>query len=112
MLLMIDARDCAYCRKWEREVGPGYRASDEAKSAPLVKRERGHSDLGGIRGIAYTPTFILFDRGTEIGRIVGYAGADFFWGELDRLMKQASMRPGLSDTRATLPQTVLAGKAR
>lgn len=104
MLVMIEGPDCPYCRKWEREIGPGYRASDEGKFAPLVKRMKGHPDVAGIRGVAYTPTFVLYDRGTEVGRIIGYAGADFFWGELGRLMKQATIRPGANDqTRAALP---------
>ncbi len=104
MLVMIEGPDCVYCRKWEREIGPGYRASDEGKIAPLVKRMKGHPDVAGIRGVAYTPTFVLYDRGTEVGRIIGYAGADFFWGELGRLLKQSSIRPGANDqTRAALP---------
>lgn len=104
MLVMIETPDCPYCKKWEREVGPGYRASDEGKMAPLVKRMKGHADLAGIRGVAYSPTFILFDRGSEIGRIIGYAGADFFWGELGRLMSQANLRPGGNNAnRAALP---------
>lgn len=104
MLVMIEGPDCPYCRKWEREVGPGYRASDEGKIAPLVKRMKGHNDLSGIRGIAYTPTFILVERGMEVGRIIGYAGPDFFWGELERLLRQAKIRPGAdTESRADVP---------
>lgn len=107
MLVMIEGPDCPYCRKWERDIGPGYRASDEGRIAPLVKRMKGHADVAQIRGIAYTPTFILVDRGTEVGRIIGYAGPDFFWGELERLMKQANIRPGAdNETRADLPSSV------
>lgn len=102
---MIETPDCPYCKKWEREIGPGYRASDEGKIAPLVKRMKGHPDVAGIRGVAYSPTFVLIDRGSEVGRIIGYAGADFFWGELQRLMSQVNLRPGAnSETRAELPR--------
>lgn len=103
MLVMVEGPDCPYCRKWEREVGPGYRASDEGHVAPLVKRMKGHPDLQGIGGIAYTPTFILVDHGAEIGRIIGYAGADFFWGEIGRLIKQIDLHLPAPEERAALP---------
>jgi hypothetical protein len=92
-LIMVDARDCGWCRKWEREVQAGYVASPEGRAAPLVKRDRRHPDLARFSGLAYTPTFILVSEGAEVGRIVGYAGADFFWGELARLWEKARFQP-------------------
>jgi hypothetical protein len=38
--------------------------------------------------VRYTPTFVLVDRGREIGRIVGYPGEDFFWELLAGLIKK------------------------
>jgi hypothetical protein len=96
-LVMVDAIDCGYCRKWEREVGVGYPKSDEGRTAPLTKIRRGDARLKAFSGLAYTPTFILVVNGQERGRIVGYPGADFFWAELDRLIKRGPMTP---DTRA------------
>ncbi len=41
----------------------------------------------GLRSpILYTPTFVLVAGGREIGRIEGYAGEHFFWGQLERLV--------------------------
>lgn len=94
LLLMVDDPGCIYCAKWEREVESGYRKSDEGTFAPLEKRHKGHADLGAIKRLAYTPTFVLLRDGTEVGRIVGYAGADWFWGEIDSLFRRAGYVPG------------------
>ena len=98
-LVMVDDAGCVYCAKWDREVGPGYVVSPEGQFAPLKRLRIGSSDLNGIGQLAYTPTFVLIVRGQEAGRIVGYAGADFFWGEVDRLYAKAGFRPN-----ATPPQ--------
>ena len=38
----------------------------------------------------FTPTFVLVKDGVEQSRIIGYPGEDFFWGLLDRMLKQAT----------------------
>ncbi len=101
-LLMVDAINCGYCRKWEREVGVGYPKSDEGRYAPLTKIRRGDPRLQGITSLAYTPTFVLFVDGRESGRIVGYPGADFFWAELEQLVQRGGFIPPTSDQRADL----------
>jgi hypothetical protein len=87
-LIMVDAPDCAYCRKWDREVSGSYAKSAEGRKAPLSRIRRGDPRLSGIGGLAYTPTFILIVNGREAGRIVGYAGPDFFWGQLDAIVQR------------------------
>jgi hypothetical protein len=94
VLVMVDDKGCIYCVKWNKEVAPGYQASDEGQFAPLERRPKGHADLRGFSGIRYTPTFILVARGQEVGRIVGYGGEDHFWGELGQLMRRTGFRPG------------------
>lgn len=94
MLLMVDDPGCIYCAKWEREVESGYRKSDEGAFAPLEKRHKGHADLAGLNSLNYTPTFVLLRNGTEIGRIVGYAGSEWFWGEIEGLFRKAGYVPG------------------
>ena len=106
-LVMVDAIDCAYCRKWDREVSQGFAKSAEGRTAPLTRIRKGDARLAGITGLAYTPTFILVVNGREAGRIVGYAGADFFWGELGAIIR----RDGLNldsgiDQRADLRRQV------
>jgi hypothetical protein len=38
----------------------------------------------------FTPTFIVIQDGTEIGRIEGYPGEDFFWGLLGRILERGA----------------------
>jgi thiol-disulfide isomerase/thioredoxin len=93
VLIMVDAPDCIYCRRWERDVEEGYRNSAEGRFAPLEKRDRRHADLQGLQGLRYTPTFIVLVDGREVGRITGYPGADFFWGEITAILKRNGFRP-------------------
>jgi hypothetical protein len=37
----------------------------------------------------FTPTFILIQDGTEVGRIEGYPGEDFFWPLLAGMINEA-----------------------
>jgi hypothetical protein len=102
-LVMVDDINCGYCRKWEREVGPGYAKSVEGQYAPLSKIRRGDPRLQGISSLAYTPTFVLFVQGREAGRIVGYPGADFFWAEITQLVKRGGFTAPAPEQRADLP---------
>ena len=89
VLLMVDERGCIYCARWDRDVAEGYLASAEGRFAPLVRRRIGHPDLAFLPGLRYTPTFIVLVEGREIGRIEGYRGADFFWGQIETLLRAA-----------------------
>ena len=42
----------------------------------------------------YTPTLVLMDGGREVGRIVGYPGADLFWGLLGELFQRLPAESG------------------
>jgi hypothetical protein len=94
-LLMFDDPGCPYCRKWHSEVASAYRNSPEGRLAPLrvlqvrAGRPEGVTLASPVR---YTPTFVLVQDGREIGRVNGYGGADFFWGQLEPLIKK--LRPG------------------
>lgn len=92
VLLMVDSPDCIYCRRWERDVEQAYLASAEGRFAPLEKRDKRHPDLQGFQGLRYTPTFLLLVDGQETGRITGYPGADFFWGEIGALLQRQGFK--------------------
>jgi len=87
-LIMIDDKGCPYCRQWNREVGATYSANPLGRIAPL-RRVYGYkswpADLKHIGGDNFTPTFILIDKGREIGRFHGYLGKEWFWNRLRRL---------------------------
>jgi hypothetical protein len=103
-LVMFESPGCEYCELWDSEIGSFYAETSEGKALPL-RRVRIHDewpkDLTFIRLIQFTPTFVVVDRGREIGRITGYPGEDFFWGYLGEIRKklkpakaQPKKRPG------------------
>ena len=98
-LLMFTRKGCPWCAKFEAEVGRIYPQTDEGRLAPLRRIDvdaPSPADLKGVPADRLTPTFVLVDKGREIGRIRGYAGQDFFFGQLQRLMREL---PGGDGTR-------------
>ena len=88
-LVMVDDPACVYCRKWLKEIGPGYPLTPAGRRAPLVRRSKGDASLAGLANVQFTPTFILVRDGHEVGRFVGYAGPETFWEMLDGLLANA-----------------------
>lgn len=90
-LVMVEQSGCEWCEVWEEEIGLIYHKTSEGRAVPL-RRVNIHDalpeDLKFIRGLVYTPTFVLVHEGREVGRILGYPGEDFFWGLLDQLIKR------------------------
>lgn len=88
-LLMFEEEWCAWCERWNDEIGVIYGKTAEGRRAPLHRIDI-HGDFpAGVTLTSrpqYTPTFILVEEGLEIGRIEGYPGEDFFWGLLARLL--------------------------
>jgi hypothetical protein len=91
-LLMIEEPGCTYCLRWRNEVQPGYERSEEGRRAPLVQMMRGDPAVAGFPRIVYSPTFLLLSDGREVGRIVGYSGANLFWWQIGPLMEQVTRR--------------------
>ena len=90
-LVMFRRDGCPWCAKWDREIGPIYPKTELGRRAPLrmVNLDRGVKPAVHTRSpIHYTPTFVLVEKGEELGRIEGYPGDAFFWGLLERLLEQ------------------------
>jgi hypothetical protein len=90
-LVMFEAGYCEWCERWHEEVGVVYEKTSEGRIAPLRRvdfHEPRPADLEGISNLRYTPTFILLDGRREVGRILGYAGEDHFWGLLGVLLDE------------------------
>lgn len=88
-LVMFESSSCTWCETWNNEIGPIYGKTDEGQQAPLRRVDifdARPADLSDIRGIVYTPTFVLTRGGREVGRITGYPGEEFFWWRLDTLI--------------------------
>lgn len=87
-LVMFERDGCAWCQRWDREVGPVYGKTAEASVLPLRRVNTDSQPSGGIAlasPVRYTPTFIVVDNGREVGRITGYINDDAFWGLLSAL---------------------------
>lgn len=94
-LVMVEQQGCEWCEVWNRDIGPGYHQTSEGKIAPLRRvdiHDELPDDLAFIRGLVYTPTFVLVHDGREVGRILGYPGEDFFWGLLEQLVAKLPRR--------------------
>ncbi len=98
-LVMFERAGCVWCARFDAEIAPIYPNTDESRTAPLRRIDRDRpvpADLAGIDPGAFTPTFVVVDRGQEIGRIRGYPGDSFFFGLLDRILINAGTPPGRS----------------
>ncbi len=93
-LVMVEETGCRFCRKWDAEIAPGYTRSAEGRFAPLKRVRRGAPELKGLAPIVFTPTFVVMRSGEEVGRITGYPGADYFYGELTPILAVAGFLPG------------------
>jgi thioredoxin-related protein len=93
-LVMFERPGCSWCTVWNKDVGPGYAASPEGRRAPLRRvntRAPRPADLANVE-VSGTPTFVLMDRGREVGRIDGYMSSMFFWAQLDELLERVPAR--------------------
>jgi len=99
-LLMFESAACEWCEIWDQEVGVVYDKTAEGRLAPLRRidiYETRPADLRPVRGIVYTPTFVLWERGREVGRIIGYPGEDGFWGLLGVIIGKLAPKPALAE---------------
>ncbi|SIN75857.1 hypothetical protein SAMN05444002_0148 [Vannielia litorea] len=89
-LVMVEEHGCAWCARWNKEIGPIYPKTPEGQAAPLRREMIGAPphDIEFSRGLHFTPTFVLVEDGKELGRIEGYPGEDFFWGLLKEMMER------------------------
>ncbi len=92
-LMMVERPGCHWCARWNQDIGPIYPKTPEGRAAPLLRHDVRDPLPAGITVVSppqFTPTFILLQDGTEIGRIDGYPGEDFFWGLLAGLLTKSA----------------------
>ncbi|WP_072391843.1 hypothetical protein [Hyphomicrobium sp. CS1GBMeth3] len=94
-LVMVEEPGCRFCRKWDAEIASGYSKSAEGRFAPLRRVRRGAPEIKSLAPVVFTPTFIVLRSGEELGRITGYPGAEYFYGELRPILAAAGFFPGL-----------------
>ena len=94
-LVMLEQPACPWCARFDAEIAPAYPKTEEGRIAPLRRVsivEPWPPDLAGIVRERFTPVFILVEGGSEIGRIRGYPGDDFFWPLLDEMIARLPAR--------------------
>ncbi len=90
-LIMVEQPGCHYCIEWKTVLGPIYPKTPEGAYAPLRMIDLADAPPDGMtfaRRVNFTPTFVLVDNGTELARIEGYPGEDFFWGLLGMMLEK------------------------
>ncbi|WP_370875464.1 thioredoxin domain-containing protein [Methylobacterium amylolyticum] len=95
-LVLFERRGCPWCTAWDAAIGPIYPKSDVGRRAPLRRVDLDAGPPPGLtlkRPIRYTPTFVLVEDGSELDRIEGYPGEDFFWGRAERLLDRLPASP-------------------
>ncbi len=86
---MFRSDSCSWCEIWEDQIGILYDKTDEAKILPLRRVDVDEDlpdDLKKYDTVFFTPTFIVHDKGMEIGRITGYPGEEFFFPMLGEII--------------------------
>jgi hypothetical protein len=81
-LVMITSSHCPWCEAFEDDVGRIYNRTEEALIYPLRRHDFNKpipDDLAHLTPATMTPTFIFVRDGLEVGRIIGYPGAELFW---------------------------------
>src|SRR3546814_19378623 len=79
------------CLRLDREIAPIDPKTAEGHQAPLRRVDVTRpwaSDIAGIGGDIYTPTFIVVENGTEVARLRGYPGEHFFWPLLNEMLQR------------------------
>lgn len=99
-LIMFEQAGCYWCAVWNEQVGIAYPKTWEGKMAPLRRlniHERLPQDLAGLSKGRFTPTFVVWHDGREIGRIQGY-NPDFFWPMLDEILHKVDPGAGAAQS--------------
>ena len=81
-LVFITSEYCPFCKAWERDVGQIYDSTPYALKARLRRVDLGDVDLAlpaGAVKVLGTPTFLIVEKNTEIGRIEGYQSSEMFF---------------------------------
>ncbi len=88
-LVLFEFDGCLWCEQWKADVGSYYAETAEGKAAPLRVVDlfdKRPAHLRQIRPVSATPTFVLVEKGREVGRITGYTDAKSFWTDFGKML--------------------------
>jgi len=94
VLMMAEEPGCVWCAAWHRDIGPIYDKTGEGAAAPLRRVDITNpipNDITLARTVNFTPTFVLLIDGSEVSRLEGYPGEDFFWGLLGVMLSDQNI---------------------
>jgi len=98
-LLMLAQPGCAWCARFDEEIAPAYPLTAEGRRAPLRRvdiTQPWPADLEAVARERLTPTFVLLaDDGTEVARLRGYPGDNFFWPLLGEMLEKLGPSPAM-----------------
>lgn len=102
-LVMVEQAGCHWCAQWDKEISATYPNTDEGKRAPLrrVALRDLPDDIEFDSQPVFTPTFVLVEDGQELARMEGYAGDQFFWFLLGKMLDDN----GIEAAPETAPET-------
>jgi hypothetical protein len=90
-LLMYRRAGCPWCAAWDGAIGPVYGKTDLGQRLPLrmIDLDRDPAPAVALAyTVRFTPTFVVVEDGRELVRIEGYPGEAFFWGLLEKLVRE------------------------
>ena len=112
-LIMFSMASCAYCQKFLKEVAPTYAEQEFAKLLPLriISMDRKTApkwfdkayNARKIDGIAGTPTFVVFDDGEEVARLIGYLGKKNFYDDMTKFVESNRVQLERTVGKNTIP---------
>mgnify|MGYP000283049710 CR=1 FL=1 len=88
-LIAVEHARCAICLRFDATVARSYRRSAEGRAAPLRRVDIARRVPAYVEGIRVVPTFILRDKGREIGRFEGFTDAASFYRRVGALLARA-----------------------
>ena len=99
-LIMFEQWGCEWCEVWDEEIGQTLPKTAEGKCTAFSREDIHESEsdiIKKIKPIVFTPTFVVVEDGEEVGRVVGYAGEDFFWHQLSEHLKKLKRKCELTN---------------
>ena len=88
---MLTDKKCMYCIVWEKQIGEIYNKTEISSAYPLKRYEASEINenfKNKIFKTSITPTFVFFDNGLEVGRIIGYSNPEMFWWQVDEILEK------------------------
>lgn len=112
-LIMFSSKSCGYCRSFLNDVALIYNKQDFSEFLPLriIDMDTREApewfasayDDKRIDPITGTPSFVVFDRGHEIARLVGYSGKEDFFTDMNNFVNDNRRDLNLSRGMDTIP---------